>query len=112
MRRILATILMCLPLACLAYGAEKQTCTTADFKGKFGFRIAGTNLVQGQFMFIGLFEVDGAGHITGVGTQALAGLIFRDTPFAGTYEVKPNCTGSVTIDFGNGLPQNLAFVLV
>jgi hypothetical protein len=42
----------------------------------------------------------------------LAGKFFQDTLFSGTYTMNANCNRMVTIDFGNGIPQHLSFVLV
>jgi hypothetical protein len=106
LRQIFLAILVGVSLLLLYASAQERAaaaCTTADYKCKFGFRITDTIVGMGLFAFIGLFNVDGAGHITG--TQSLAGVIYHDSRFAVTYTVRPTAAVPLRLTSGTESPN-------
>ena len=85
-----------------AQAGEDKECSTATLRGSFGFTSTGTLLAlpapsAGPFAEIGRQTFDGTGDNTeGTATLSANGNINHVT-FSGTYEVSPNCTGSMTL---------------
>ena len=104
-------ILGLLLITSLPSGAQ-TACSTESVEGAYGFTVSGTNITANvQFAVTGRFLTDGKGHFTGTGTEA-AGANTGHTTFKGTYKVQPDCTGSATFLFANGVTAVLDFVLV
>lgn len=86
----------------LAIGATCAACTNATVTGVWGFQV-GTS--------VGQFTADGAGNITaGSATINQNGTVTTET-FTGTYAVKSNCTGSLTLNIKGGGSITANFVL-
>ncbi len=78
-----------------------KECSNASLQGSFGFTATGTLLAlpppfAGPFGEIGRQTFDGKGNTEATATLSGNGNIFRVT-VQGTYEVNPDCTGSMTI---------------
>lgn len=96
------------------HAAESHGCTNAILSGGYG--AATTGLINSSSnttditipTFVSFAEVvhfifDGGGNISGSSTADFGGTSFPAT-FTGTYSVKPNCTGNLTINAGaNGI---------
>ena len=88
--------------AAKAEGDEhKKACSNATLQGSFGFTAQGTLLAlpppfAGPFAETGRQTFDGKGNTDATGTLSGNGNIFRVT-VQGTYEVNPDCTGSMTV---------------
>lgn len=90
----------------------QDACSDRSLHGGYGFKVTGTNVALNvDFATTGRFEADGAGGITGVQIESVGGTVLT-TQFIATYRVNPDCTGSATFRFPNGLEANLSFVLV
>jgi len=90
----------------------QNPCSTESVEGAYGFTVSGTNITANvQFAVTGRFLADGKGHFNGTGTEAV-GPNTGHTTFKGTYKVQPDCTGSATFIFANGVTAVLDFVLV
>ena len=78
------------------------TCSNASLQGSFGFTSVGTLLslpapFAGPFGEIGRQTFDGKGNTEGTATLSTNGNIVKGVNWQGTYEVNPDCTGSMTI---------------
>ena len=99
-----------------AQAGEQRECSNKSLRGSFGFTSTGTLLAlpapfAGPFGEIGRQTFDGRGTTDGTATLSSNGNIRRVT-FDGTYEVNPDCTGSMTLfvlPFGSTV--NLDFVI-
>jgi hypothetical protein len=100
------TALLCGGLAAgqtkAAPAKAESGCTLASLKGNFGFSITGTNTrFNVPFAFVGRMTADGAGNVTGRGTQSRGGQIVMNVGISGTYKVMPECMGISFIKFEN-----------
>lgn len=85
-------------------------CSKESLKGAYGFSISGTNFIQDvPWAFVGRFQTDGAGAISGRGTQSAKGQVSRPE-FKGTYQVEADCSGTVALTFPN-FTVNVYFVV-
>ncbi|MEP7272902.1 MAG: hypothetical protein ABI882_15480 [Acidobacteriota bacterium] len=83
--------------------AQPNECSNRSLRGSFGFTSVGNLLeaggfppaVVGPFAEVGRQTFNGRGKTQGTATLSANGNILKVT-FAGTYEVKPDCTGSMT----------------
>jgi hypothetical protein len=78
-----------------------RRCSNASLQGSFGFTAEGTLFAlpppfAGPFAEIGRQTFDGRGNTDATGTLSANGNINRVT-VQGTYEVNPDCTGSMTL---------------
>lgn len=89
-----------LVLAASAAHASPE-CSNASFKGKYVRTGTGTVVGLGPLALIGVFSADGDGNLTGSVTTNVNGLVLRET-FTGTYDIKPDCTGSETLNLSSG----------
>lgn len=106
--RVLAFALVVLGLA---QSAAAQ-CSLKSLTGAYGAAISGTNYNRGTpWAFVGRFESDGAGAISGTGTHNVKGQL-SDGQFSGTYQVAADCSGTATFAFGPNSSTNLRFVIV
>jgi hypothetical protein len=83
--------------------ASRAKCSEATLKGTYlfaqnGVRIKGTD--QRPFALAGYDVFDGNGKARGVASGNFNGEVFRNDRFTGTYTVKANCTGTLTIRDG------------
>jgi hypothetical protein len=90
-------------LAALSSGApaarakEKEGCSVATLRGGYGFLNVGTTVGVGPTDLLGLSDFDGAGRFSVPAvTLSVNGQISRLTG-EGTYTVRPNCTGTLTV---------------
>jgi len=88
------------------------TCTKAGVKGAFGVQSTGTFLTIGPVAFNGLLTLDGAGNLSGHASGSVDGQIFSQQSVSGTYQVKSNCTGTMTFQVSGQQEQHASFVVV
>jgi hypothetical protein len=87
MRLLLLAVLWALPLSA-------QVCGPNDFSGPYGFQFSGRATISGSaapMAAIGRLTFDGAGTISGRSSVNFNGF-FLGNPVTGTYELKPDCT--------------------
>src|SRR5882724_12056290 len=82
-----------------AHADEHRGCSNASLQGSFGFTNTGTNIalpppLAGPIAQIGRQTFDGRGNTHGTTTLSANGNIVRVTA-QGTYQVNPDCTGSM-----------------
>jgi hypothetical protein len=99
MKRILSVLLALAAVAALVPAVHAQ-CTNATLTGNYGFTFSGFQFrgMKGMslpWQGVGLMTFDGAGNASGNFTFSLNGQI-ATSPYAATYTVNPDCTGSVT----------------
>jgi hypothetical protein len=97
---VLATVFVLGTLPRAQADAHKD-CSNASLQGSFGFTSTGTLLAlppafAGAFAEIGRQTFDGEGNTDGTATATANGNLNHLT-FEGTYEVNPDCTGSMTL---------------
>jgi hypothetical protein len=83
--------------------ASRAKCSEATLKGTYlfaqnGVRIKGND--QRPFALAGFDVFDGQGEVKGVASGNFDGKTFRNDRFSGTYTVKADCTGTLTIRDG------------
>ena len=83
--------------------ASRAKCSEATLEGTYlfaqnGVRIKGDE--QRPFALAGYDVFDGQGELKGLASGNFNGQTFRNDRFTGTYTVKANCTGTVTIRDG------------
>jgi hypothetical protein len=115
MNRYLAAILVVLGvvglLGVLAVGrgfandenASGAKCSKATLKGTYLFAQNGVEIKgdeQRPFAIAGYDVFDGNGEVKGLASGNFNGEVFRNDRFTGTYNVKANCTGTVTFKDG------------
>jgi hypothetical protein len=90
-------------------------CSVASLSGSFGFTSTGTLLppavpvpLAGPFGEIGRQTFDGTGNTNGTATLSANGNIVRGVTIQGTYQVHPDCTGSMEVHID---PINVTAVL-
>lgn len=94
-------------------------CTNAGLKGNYGFETTGSFVAgapsTGAVAFIGQLNFDvssGAGVITGSVSSSQGGTFAAGAAVTGSYQIGPDCTGTITIT-PNGLsPMDFNFVIV
>jgi hypothetical protein len=125
-KRIVLTVV--LPIALICIGAQQarseddqarseddQACSCESLKGSYGFQITGS--IPGTLAIAGIARVvfDGQGNFTQTGDSLINvighGPVPSDQAGTGTYKVKPDCTGTETLNVG-GQVHHSAFVLV
>ena len=101
---VLATVFVLgiLPRAQASEPGEHRGCSNASLRGSFGFSAIGTLLglpppFAGPFGEIGRQSFDGRGNTAGTATLSANGNIVSGVTVEGTYQVNPDCTGSMTI---------------
>jgi hypothetical protein len=88
------------------------TCTNAGVKGAFGVQSTGTFLTIGPVAFNGLLTLDGSGNLTGTASGSVDGQIFSQQSLSGTYQIKSNCTGTMTFQVSGQQAQHASVVVV
>jgi hypothetical protein len=98
--------------ASLSFPPPQGSFTNANLTGPFAFSYTGSD---GGFLAVaGSFQADGAGHIT-AGTQDINSIvsgIVTNTPVTGTYTVRADGRGSITLNSAATGTSTLDFVLV
>lgn len=74
---------------------EARSCSNATLDGTYGFQRNGQTS-QGPITAVGLIVFDGRGNFVDQQTIARSGKFSTVTDQTGTYEVKPDCTGTET----------------
>ena len=94
-----------LGIAPKAQAWEDKECSNATLKGSFGYSSTGTLLdsfvpppFAGPFAEVGRQTFDGKGKTDGTATVSSNGNINQAVAINGTYEVKSDCTGSMTLN--------------
>jgi hypothetical protein len=85
-----------------AWADEQKGCSDASLQGSFGFTSAGTLItlpppLAGPFTEIGRQTFDGKGNTDATATLSANGNIVSGATLQGTYQVNPDCTGSMTL---------------
>jgi hypothetical protein len=85
-----------------AWADDNKRCSDASLQGSFGFTSAGTLIalpppLAGPFTEIGRQTFDGRGNTDATATLSANGNIVSGATLQGTYEVNPDCTGSMTL---------------
>lgn len=83
---------------------DNGVCTLASLQGRFGYTSTGTLLLSyvpppfaGPFAEVGAQSFDGRGNTKATATIDSNGNITQNAAITGTYSVKPDCTGSMTL---------------
>jgi len=109
--RFLLKVSLLIAFVCAANPAQAaERCSVATLRQTYGYRIngfVGESAPFTPFTTLGVQTFDGAGRFTAKNTIAIGSEITRDFTFTGTYTVNPDCTGTMTADFGR-----LYFVIV
>ena len=80
--------------------ASRAKCSEATLKGTYLFAQNGVRIKdndQRPFALAGYDVFDGNGEVKGLASGNFNGEVFRNDRFTGTYTVKANCTGTLTI---------------
>jgi hypothetical protein len=85
-----------------AWADEHKKCSDASLQGSFGFTSSGTLIalpapLAGPFTEIGRQTFDGTGNTDATATLSANGNIVSGATLQGTYQVNPDCTGSMTL---------------
>jgi hypothetical protein len=83
--------------------ASRAKCSEATLKGTYLFAQNGVRIKnndQRPFALAGFDVFDGNGEVKGLASGNFNGEVFRNDRFTGTYSVKANCTGTLTIRDG------------
>jgi hypothetical protein len=96
---------------CLS-GYASASCTNATLVGNYGFTVTGVDSSGELSASVGQLTADGKGNLTGIFTNSTAGVISSDVALTGTYSVKTNCTGTMTITPSGSTATNFSLVVV
>jgi hypothetical protein len=98
---------------------DERGCFVSSLRGTYAMQAQGT--IVGQipgfppppfpFAEAGIMRFDGSGNLSGHSTVNLGGVTFPAS-FTGSYSVKSDCTGTVTVNLSNGLIAHDATVVV
>jgi hypothetical protein len=83
--------------------ASRAKCSEATLKGTYLFAQNGVEIKgndQRPFAIAGYDVFDGNGELKGVDSGNFNGEVFRNDRFTGTYTVKANCTGTLSVRDG------------
>ena len=72
-------------------------CTVASLHGRYGYFLAGPQIGVGPVAAVGIITLDGEGGLSARDTVSNNGVIGHRNG-SGTYSMKSNCTGSVSLD--------------
>lgn len=91
--------------------AEDSECSLAGSAGKWSFTDNGTVIGIGPRTAVGVFTFDGSGNLkNGRATSSLNGAVADET-FSGTYSVKSDCTGKISVSIFSSGVQTLTVTL-
>ena len=110
MKRIIASLTVFAGMWFVGSLPAWASCSNASLRGSYGFERQGFNPAVGHVGGIGVVTFDGNGNLSGMQTNVTetpdphSGTGITRNTFTGTYEVNPDCTGSVvtgstTLDF-------------
>jgi len=85
-------------------------CSASRLRGTYTFKMEGSNPGTTGFAAVGLQTFDGRGGFSTVNTISVGGSIGAGDAFTGTYIVNPDCSGTMTADFGGGFTSTGYFV--
>ena len=105
---IVRTFLIAAALSLPAYAVNP--CSNAAVTGPYGLHMSGTSTISGSpqpFASMSRIVFDGAGNINGYSSVNFNGLLLGN-PVTGTYEVKPDCTMSFSLQDDSGAFQHFA----
>jgi hypothetical protein len=83
--------------------SSRAKCSEATLKGTYLFAQNGVEIKgdeQRPFAIAGYDVFDGNGEVKGVDSGNFNGEVFHNDRFSGTYTVKANCTGTLTVRDG------------
>lgn len=106
------TIAAVFALAMAAGTAAKAAdfgCSNATLSGTYSDQDSGTIVGLGPFAGVNVDSFDGKGHLRISGMSSLNGTVSPGVE-TGTYRVKPDCTGTYTVE-GGGLTVHAFFVI-
>ena len=85
-------------------------CSASKLRGTYTFKMDGLNPGNTGFAAVGLQTFDGRGGFSTVNTISVGGSILNGYSFTGTYTVNPDCSGTMTANFGGGMTSTGYFV--
>jgi len=112
---VLGTVLL-LDVAA-AVSAQDHACSASRVRGAWGYTKTGTLILPTgavPFASVGRFSLDADGSLSGTNDGSVGGHVSKDV-LLGTVEVKPDCTGTMTVevyDESGNLLRTLAMGLV
>jgi hypothetical protein len=89
---------------------KDDECTVASLHGSYGYFLSGPLIGLGPVAAVGIVTLDGAGGLSAQDTVSNNGVIGRRNG-SGAYTMKPNCTGSVSLN-GDFLGFSADFTVV
>ncbi len=98
MKRIIASLAVFASMSFVAvptWAGEGQQCSNATLQGSYGFQGQGFNPATGHNGSVGIIIFDGQGNVSGRQTLVNETRGVRRVPISGTYEVNPDCTGTL-----------------
>jgi hypothetical protein len=90
--------------------ASTAKCSKATLKGTYLFAQNGVEIKgndQRPFAIAGYDVFDGNGEVKGVDSGNFNGEVFHNDRFSGTYTVKANCTGTLTVRDGTAVQGDI-----
>jgi hypothetical protein len=90
--------------------SSRAKCSKATLKGTYLFGQNGVEIKgndQRPFAIAGYDVFDGNGEVKGVDSGNINGEVFRNDRFSGTYTVKANCTGTLTVRDGTAVQGDI-----
>lgn len=105
---IIALFALTLTAAPAAKAADR-TCSKATLRGAYSDQDTGTIVGVGPFAGVNVDSFDGKGNLTISGISSVNGSVSPGV-LTGTYQVKPDCTGTYTVS-GGGLTVDAFFVI-
>ena len=99
LRAMLAITCFTLLSVSVTPAANAQECSASQVAGKWAFWTQGTVNGIGPRVSAGIFTLDTSGKITHAkATSSLAGVGVAAELFSGSYTVRPDCTGKLTVE--------------
>ena len=95
MKRIIASLTVFASMWFVGSLPAWASCSNASLRGSYGFERHGFNPGVGHVGGIGVVTFDGNGNLSGVQTNVTETTGINRNTFTGTYDVNPDCTGSV-----------------
>jgi len=86
--------------------SSRAKCSVATLEGTYLFAQNGVEIKgdeQRPFAIAGYDVFDGQGEVKGVDSANFNGEVFHNDRFTGTYSVKANCTGTLTVRDGTAV---------
>lgn len=105
-------LVLFLRLGALSKVQAQAVCTSASFRGAYGYTFTGaTGPYAAPFAAVGRLVADGQGNLSGAETASSDGEIFQRN-YVGTYRVNADCTGSAITNDNFGKAVRDEFVIV